>query len=165
MQPPASSHRDRFGVRLVVVARAWRRELDRRLAAVGLTDATWSPLVHLGEATGALTQKELAALSGVDASTLVRLIDILAGRGLIERRPHPTDRRTNLVVLTKAGRRTLSGIRKLLAEAERDMLKSLGEDEVAGMLAGFDAIEARLREVQAQSDEGPHPALPSHAKA
>lgn len=162
MQPAASSHRDRFGVRLVVVARGWRRELDRRLAAVGLTDATWSPLVHLGEATGALSQKELAALSGVEASTLVRLIDILAGRGLIERRPHPTDRRANLIVLTKAGRRTLSGIRKLLAEAERDMLSSLGEDEIAGILAGFDAIEARLREL---SDEGSHPALPSRAKA
>ena len=158
MQMPTSPYRDRFGVRLVVVARAWRRELDRRLSAVGLSDATWSPLVHLGEATGALSQKELAALSGVDASTLVRLIDILTGRGLIERRPHPTDRRTNLIVLTKAGRRTLSGIRKLLVEAETDMLSTLGEDEVAGMLAGFDAIEQRLREVQSLSEDGLLPA-------
>ena len=159
-----SSPRLRFGVRLVVLARAWRRELDRRLAAVGLTDATWSPLVHLGEAKGALSQRELAALAGVEASTLVRLIDILADRGLVARRPHPTDRRTNLIVLTTAGRRTLAEIRALLAEAEGDMLSSLGEDEVAGMLAGFDAIEARLRELHAQQDEAP-PRAPSRAGA
>jgi MarR family transcriptional regulator, transcriptional regulator for hemolysin len=149
---PLSSPRLRFGVRLVVLARAWRRELDRRLAGLGLTDATWSPLVHLGEATGALSQKDLAALAGVEASTLVRLVDILATRGLVERRPHPSDRRTNLIVLTKVGRRTLDEIRALLGEAEGDMLGSLGEDEVAGMVAGFDAIDARLREIQARQE-------------
>jgi MarR family transcriptional regulator for hemolysin len=146
------SPRLRFGVRLVVLARAWRRELDRRLAGLGLTDATWSPLVHLGDATGALTQKDLAALAGVDASTLVRLVDILAARGLVERRPHPTDRRTNLIVLTNAGRHALDEIRILIGEAEVDMLSSLGEDEVAGIVAGFDAIDARLAEIQAERD-------------
>ena len=162
---PMSSPRLRFGVRLVVLARAWRRELDKRLAAVGLTDATWSPLVHLGEAKGALSQRELAALAGVEASTLVRLIDILAGRGLVARRPHPTDRRTNLIALTAAGRRTLAEIRALLAEAEGDMLSSLGEDEVADMLAGFDAIEARLRELHARQDEAPRARAHPRARA
>ena len=150
--PSSPAPRLRFGVRLVVLARAWRRELDRRLAGLGLTDATWSPLVHLGDATSALTQKDLAALAGVEASTLVRLVDILVSRGLVERRPHPTDRRTNLIVLTTAGRRTLDEIRALIGEAEENMLSSLSEDEVAGMIAGFDAIDARLREIQAEHE-------------
>ena len=156
------SPRLRFGVRLVVLARAWRRELDRRLAGVGLTDATWSPLVHLGEATGALSQKDLAALAGVEASTLVRLVDILAERGLAERRPHPTDRRANLIALTKFGRQTLGEIRALLGEAEGDMLSSLSEDEVAGMVASLDAIDARIREIQAHQDR---PSQPRRAPA
>jgi len=143
------SPRLRFGVRLVVLARAWRRELDRRLAAVGLTDATWAPLVHLGEATGAVSQRELATSAGVDASTLVRLIDILGSQGLVERRTHPTDRRINLIALTNAGRRALAEIRVLLNDAEGDMLSNLSENEVAGMLAGFDAIEVRLKEADA----------------
>lgn len=42
------SSRDSFGMLLVGVARRWRSALDASLAEVGLSDATWGPLVHIG---------------------------------------------------------------------------------------------------------------------
>ncbi|WP_410859550.1 MarR family winged helix-turn-helix transcriptional regulator, partial [Paraburkholderia sp. SIMBA_054] len=56
-----------------------------------MTDATWVPLVHLHQTGGGLTQKELAALVGIDGSSLVRLLDILCRQGLAERRVDERD--------------------------------------------------------------------------
>ena len=140
----AASLRLRFGFQLVGFARRWRRELDRRLAVVGLTDATWAPLIHLREAGDGMSQKELAALVGIDGSSLVRLLDILAERGLIERRVDEVDRRTRLVFLTPAGRDAVQDIRGRLLQTEADMLADLTDDEIATILAAFEKVDRRL---------------------
>ena len=54
---------------------------------------------------GELTQRELAALTGIRSSSLSELLGKLEGAGLIQRTPCPTDRRTTLVALTEPGRR------------------------------------------------------------
>lgn len=139
-----SPERMRFGIRFSLVARAWRRELDRALAKSGLTDATWTPLVHLAETGGGISQKQLAALVGIDASSLVRLVDILEGRGLVERRADPADRRSRLLSLTPAGDAEMHRIRALLLRSEQAMLADLDDGEVAQMLSALERIAARL---------------------
>lgn len=147
MDISSSLPRARFGFEFVVLARRWRRELDSRLAAVGLTDATWSPLIHLQEAGEAINQKDLAALVGIDASSLVRLIDLLEGQGLVERRAHASDRRAKLLVLTVAGRAAVAEIRRVLSRAEVEMLGGLSDAELAAMLQSFAKIDRRLRQL------------------
>ena len=149
------SPRARFGFQFVVLARRWRHELDSRLAAVGLTDATWSPLIHLEESGDGLHQKDLAALAGIDASSLVRLIDRLESRGLVQRRPHPTDRRARLVFLTQAGRGAVTDIRALLVQAEADMLGGLADADLESMLDGFERIGSRLRHMRDERERKP----------
>jgi DNA-binding MarR family transcriptional regulator len=46
---------------------------------------------------------ELATLLGVDPPNLTAVVDDLENAGLVERKPHPTDRRAKLVVATEAG--------------------------------------------------------------
>ena len=55
----------------------WRHALDGRMAALGLSDAAWPPLVYLDRSGEGVTQSELATRCGIDGSTLVRLLDIL----------------------------------------------------------------------------------------
>src|SRR3546814_991440 len=81
-----ASLRSRFGIRFSLLARRWRQVLDAHLATAGLSDATWIPLVHPSETGGGITQKELAALVGIDGSCLVRLLDILCRKEI--GRPH-----------------------------------------------------------------------------
>jgi len=50
-----------------------------------------------------LRMKELAERLGVTTGTLTVTVDRLERKGLIERRPHETDRRSFRVVLTEAG--------------------------------------------------------------
>ena len=50
-------------------------------------------------ATGALAEQ-----LGLDPSNITGVVDRLEARGLIERQPHPEDRRIKLLALTRAGR-------------------------------------------------------------
>ncbi|MGE4371971.1 MAG: MarR family winged helix-turn-helix transcriptional regulator [Xanthobacter sp.] len=138
------SPRLRFGFQFVTLARQWRQAVDARLAATGLTDATWAPLVHLQEAGDGISQKDLAARVGIEGSTLVRLLDILVKQELVERHPHEADRRTNRIVLTDRGREVLTSIRRQLSEAEASFLADLSDADLAFMLDVFGRIGARL---------------------
>lgn len=133
-----------LGMRLVGLGRRWRKTLDTRLAAEGLSDAVWTPLVHLHRLGDGISQTELAAAVGLDGSSLVRLLDMLVAQGLIERQAHASDRRIKLVHLTAAGRRTVAGIRKRLTSIEDELLADLDEAQAQAMLQSFDHIEARI---------------------
>ncbi len=144
MQTNDSSRR-RFGIQLVGLARHWRRALDLRLAAIGLSDATWAPLVHLSERGDGLCQKELALAVGIDDSTLVRLIDLLAEHGLVERRVSARDRRLKLLHLTPAGRAAVADIRIKLAHIEDWLLEDLTDAEIDALMSAFARIEGRIQ--------------------
>lgn len=138
-----------------MLARRWRRVLEGHLAAAGLTDATWIPLVHLYQTGGGITQKELAALVGIEGSSLVRLLDILSRQGLIERRVDETDGRARLVQLTAAGERRVAEIRRELTRGEEDMLAGLTDADLATMLRHFEEIDERLRALQQNRARAP----------
>ncbi|MCD2173959.1 MarR family winged helix-turn-helix transcriptional regulator [Rhizobium sp. C4] len=154
MTNPSELPRARFGVRFSMLARRWRRALDAHLVASGLSGATWVPLVHLHESGDGVTQKELAALVGLDGSSLVRLLDILSRQGLVERRTDAADARARLVFLTEAGRARVVEIRRALSEAEAEFLQDISDAELARMLEQFALIEERLLVVQARQNEG-----------
>ncbi len=142
------SPRSRFGIVFSLLARRWRKAIDAHLSAAGLTDATWVPLVHLNETGGGITQKELAALVGVDGSSLVRILDILEREGLIERRRDESDGRANLIHLTAEGEIRVAGIRLELGKAEEALLSALSDGEVAAMLGHFAAIDRRMSKLE-----------------
>jgi MarR family transcriptional regulator for hemolysin len=133
-----------FGILFSGLARRWRREIEARLAVAGLTDASWAPLLHLGEAGDGVNQSELAARVGIEGSSLVRLIDMLVERALVERRMDPVDRRVRALFLTELGREAVQHLRGLLIRAEAELLADLDDDEIAVMLRAFEKIEGRI---------------------
>ena len=74
------------------VARTMRTRFDQRARTRGMTRAQWIILARLDRQPG-LSQNELAAVCEVEPITVARLVDRLAQRGLVERRPDPADRR------------------------------------------------------------------------
>lgn len=140
--------RVRFGLRFSLLARRWRQVLELYLADAGLTDATWAPLVHLHETGGGISQKKLAALVGIDGSSLVRLLDILCRQGLVERRADEHDGRARLVYLTDDGLRRVEEIREQLTRGERDMLEGLSDSDIDTMLEQFERLDQRLVTLQ-----------------
>ncbi|MFJ8230222.1 MarR family winged helix-turn-helix transcriptional regulator [Streptomyces sp. NPDC094448] len=86
----------------------------------------------------ALSQAGLSRRSGIHVSDLVAAINELAGRGLVERAPDPSDRRRNIISLTAEGGRQLRRLEKPLAEAQDALLAPLSSAErqqLTGLLA------------------------------
>ncbi len=143
-----------FGIRFSLLARRWRRFLDARLTAVGLTDATWIPLVHLHRTGGGISQKELATLVGVDSSSLVRVLDILERRNLIDRRRDSRDGRLRLIFLSQEGKSHVEQIRREVAAAEEAILMPLDDGELAVLLDAIDRLDRQLDGLAADDTKG-----------
>ncbi|WP_374272285.1 MarR family winged helix-turn-helix transcriptional regulator [Paenirhodobacter enshiensis] len=153
MTSDLTSPRARLGRRFAVLARRWRQVLDARLTEAGLSAATWVPLVHLDDMGDGIAQAELARRISLDASSLVRLLDILCRQGLVERRPDPVDGRVRQVVLTPEGHARVAEISRELARSEAELLAGLSDDDIAGMLAGFDKIDLALTAARSPRQE------------
>lgn len=72
----------------------------QRAAKVGLTAPQATALREL---TGPMTMRELADRMSCEPSNATFVVDKLEHQRLIERRPHPTDRRARQLVLTPEG--------------------------------------------------------------
>jgi MarR family transcriptional regulator for hemolysin len=80
-----------------------RRTVDAELRAYGLTLSQRDVLLALYE-EGPMQQSALRDRVGLEQSSVSRLMDGLARRGLVELRPGDSDRRVRLAVLTEQGR-------------------------------------------------------------
>jgi DNA-binding MarR family transcriptional regulator len=90
---------------------------DRRAAAseaLGMSFARVRSLRRL--APEPLTMRALASKLKVDPPNVTPIVDDLEERGLVERRPHPDDRRAKLVTLTPAGRAAVKKAETILNE-------------------------------------------------
>lgn len=93
-----------FGFLVARIARRMRQAVDAEMRLLGLTEATWRPLVYVRSLGDGVRQKELAGAMSIEGPSLVRLLDNLERRGLIERREDESDRRARGIHLTRAGR-------------------------------------------------------------
>src|SRR5215469_11002922 len=85
---------------------ATSRRFGQIVATLGLEPRHFALLRAVHGADGQ-SQQALAERLRIPASTMVSLIDYLENEGLLERRPHPTDRRTRLLHLTGQGAKVL----------------------------------------------------------
>src|SRR5256885_16600192 len=72
------------------------------LAPEDMTPLLWRVMATVHEAPGS-GQKQAADAMGVDAVNFGQMIDLLEGKGLIERRADPDDRRVRKLYVTRAG--------------------------------------------------------------
>jgi DNA-binding MarR family transcriptional regulator len=100
------------------------------LVPLGLTPPDAGILYAMGSFEG-LSQRALGKRLGILPSRLVVLVDELEGRGLVERRDTPEDRRTYALHLTEAGRRMLEEIGKVARAHDEVMCAALSLEEKA----------------------------------
>jgi len=81
------------------------------------------------------TQGAIADALGYDHGQLVKLMDELEERDLVERKRDPNDRRRHLVKLTPEGRKTVKRLRSLSRQIEDDFLTPLDDGERAALHA------------------------------
>lgn len=110
---------------------AWRAmramvlDNDRRREvcdALGMSFVRAKALLRLDDAP--LSMAELAGALAIDAPYATVVVDDLEARGLVTRRPHPSDRRAKLVAVTPAGSEAAGRTRAIL-EAPPEALRRL----------------------------------------
>ena len=77
-----------------------------------------------------LRMKELAEKMGVTTGTLTVTVDKLEQRGLLERRPHETDRRSYRVVLTAEGEKHFASHHQYHIKLTEEISAALSIDEL-----------------------------------
>jgi DNA-binding MarR family transcriptional regulator len=100
--------------------------------------------VVFGLRRGPMTLSELAEHIGADAPYTTTIVDKLEAQGLVERTPHPDDRRRKLVRLTPAGEEAVAAADAAWRRPPRDLVALPDQDlealaEILGRLAGADA--------------------------
>lgn len=118
-----------FGMQLAQLSRAWRAELDRRLAGLGLSQARWLVLLHLALMEEVPTQRELAKTVGVEGPTLARLLDGLEAQGLVQRQAVPEDRRAKKVLLSPQARPLIAKIESIAQGLRTELFAGISEEE------------------------------------
>ncbi len=76
-----------------------------------------------------MRQVALSEAMRLDRTTIMRLVDDLEQRGLVQRAPDPEDRRAHAVTITSEGLRLLQQARPLLEAAENHFLRRLSPEE------------------------------------
>lgn len=108
--------------------RAWailREEID----IYELTPPQFCLLAFLWQQDG-LTQAELAEKGQIDRTTIGGLVDRLVKSSLVERRPHPQDRRAHRIHLTATGKELEDPLTDCAKRALSKITGGLSEHEV-----------------------------------
>ena len=140
----AKDARARFAPLVAHVAREWRRAVDGRLQAYGLTEATWLPLLRIARSEAPMRQNELAASLSLDGSSVVRLLDALEDSGLIERCEDRADRRAKSLTLTRRGRRTVDQVERVSQDIRDVVLGGASDEDLARSLHLLETVRDRL---------------------
>ena len=134
-----------LGFLLHDVARLLKKRFEQNSRGSGLTRSQWQVLTYLAQNEG-INQARLAELIEIEPITLGRIVDRLEAMGLIERHPHPTDRRTWLLHLVEAARPKLEQIRELGDVIHEEALAGVSEDDGQRLLKTLEAMKANLTE-------------------
>jgi DNA-binding MarR family transcriptional regulator len=129
------------------------RQFAERLAEIDLHPPLFRVL-NVVDASEGLSQQAIGETIQAPASRMVAIVDELERRGLIERRPHPSDRRIRALFVTAKGRKLLARGRKIAAEHEAELTKGMNK-------ADRERLVALLRQIVegASIAPGVHPGL------
>jgi len=100
----------------------------QRMAPLGLRPVDFSVLTLIAHNPG-VTSRQICAALDILPPNLVGMIKSLEKRGLVERRPHPSDRRAQGLHLTSTGQRLQGEAEATAAQLESDVARGLSPSE------------------------------------
>ncbi|WP_395104494.1 MarR family winged helix-turn-helix transcriptional regulator [Actinomadura sp. SCN-SB] len=124
---PATRHVG-LGMLLARAHNTSRGAMNRALRPLGIDVRGYTMLLTL-RTYGPSSQRRLIDMTGIDKSTMVRLIDELEHAGLVRRERTPQDRRAYSVTPTPEGERVLAEAREIAADVGERIFGRFRPDE------------------------------------
>lgn len=150
---------DSLGFLISDVSRLVRAEIERRIAAAGVsvTSGEGRALANIARC-GMVRQNVLAERMGVEAMTLSGYLDRLESRGLVTRSADPADRRAKLVELTPEAEDVLVEVRAVGAAIREELTQSMGAERWNELIA---LLKALREDLAAMKGDAPRAGEPS----
>lgn len=134
------------------IARMMRKEIDARMAPLGLTRSQWWVLAHLYREDG-ITQTRLAEVLEVGLVTLSGLLTRLQEKCLVRRREDPSDGRAKLVYATRRARTVFTTLEPDAEALRRQVFQGFSQrehDQVLDLLTRIKQNLAPLASVESR---------------
>lgn len=142
-----------LGFLLHDVARLLRKRTDKKARGFGLTSSQWQVLAYLAQYEG-INQNGLAEILEVEPITLCRIVDRLQTLGMIERHPHPSDRRVWSLRLAPAARPKLAQARKLGDIVYGEALAGIPDADRLRLVKTLQVLKSNLTDASEKSAAG-----------
>jgi MarR family transcriptional regulator for hemolysin len=137
-----------FATRLLRLARIYRREMDKALAAHGLSEARALPVLQIARLGEGVRQGAVAEELGVKGPSLVRILDQLCAAGLVERHDDPNDRRAKTLHLSDAGRALAEAVEATVTAVRARYLAEVSDADLSATLRVLARFETALEAAQ-----------------
>ena len=131
-------------IKMVLVVRGFRGKLDEALRKIDQSTARMETLAAILNMPGEKSQSEVAKRLRVEGATVTRMVDLLSKEGLVQRQPHPSDRRINLISITPEGEAELARIFRVYDRLRTHLLEDITPAELEQMQALTDKMLVRL---------------------
>ncbi|MFH8798113.1 MarR family winged helix-turn-helix transcriptional regulator [Streptomyces sp. NPDC017936] len=105
---------------------------EKALRPLGLTTAQHNALLHVARTPG-ISPADIARRTGITPQSMGAAVNALVDRGLLERRPHPTSRRTVRLAITETGEALALRAQETMTRADDEAVSVLTPDERASL--------------------------------
>ena len=117
-------------------SKAYRRFAQARLQAAGIdiTIDQWLVLKTIHE-TADITLQQVGVAVFKDFASITRIVQLLERKGLLRRKPHPTDGRRSELMLTRAGEAVIRTVEPIAHAYRRHALEGIDADDLVRLRA------------------------------
>lgn len=143
-----------IGFLLADVSRLLRRDFDRRVRSLDMTQAQWRALAHLSRDEG-INQAALAERLEVKPITIARLIDRMQAAGWVRREADARDRRASLLFLTPKAKPILDEMYARADEAVVALMRGIPVAARRQLLSALEQMKRNLIEAEPAADAAP----------
>jgi DNA-binding MarR family transcriptional regulator len=98
---------------------------------------------------GEMMPSTIGKYTGMEKSSLTRMVDDLEKKGIVSRNTDPDDRRKVLVSLTKKGLEYYNCLNKITAEMADEILKFVDEKDIEDYVQSLETMVRVLRKIDA----------------
>jgi MarR family transcriptional regulator for hemolysin len=140
-----------IGFLLADVSRLLRRDFDRRVRDLEMTQAQWRALGHLAREEG-INQAALAERLEVKPITIARLIDRMEAAGWVRREADSADRRASLLFLTPKATPILDELQVRADEVIGELMRGIPKTARRALFATLEQMKTNLITAEAAMD-------------
>lgn len=139
---------------LTYASRAYRAAADKVAADYGLSQATGLPVLVISRFGDEGVRPGVLALAlGLEASSLVRVVDQLIASNLLERHDDPHDRRAKILRLTEEGRKAAEQMDQALRPFRRKLFGAFEPSDVEACLRVLSGLPAAIDRLAAENSD------------